>query len=127
MKAKAWIIATLWTVCLLAQAAAGPTDDGLAALNRGDYETALQIFKPWADHGETSAQTNLGYMYAKGLGVPQDDVEALKWFRKAAMQGSDMGQFNVGHAYEEGLGVSQDYAEALKWYRKAADQGNAEA
>ena len=80
-----------------------------------------------AEQGDAKAQYNLGWMYYKGEGVPQDDAEAAKWFRKAAVQGNDRAQFGLGVMYDEGQGVPQDDAEALKWYRKAAEQGNADA
>jgi hypothetical protein len=34
------------------------------------------------------AQSNLGVMFDKGLGVPQNDAEALKWWWLAAHQGN---------------------------------------
>ncbi len=60
---------------------------GVAAYNSGDYETAFREFKPLAEQGDAHAQFNLGYMYHKGEGVPQDDAEAVKWFRMSADQG----------------------------------------
>jgi hypothetical protein len=32
------------------------------------------------------AQFDLGYMYDTGEGVPQDEVEAVRWYRLAAEQ-----------------------------------------
>jgi TPR repeat protein len=32
-----------------------------------------------ADQGDAFAQHNLGYMYAKGDGVPQDYIQAHMW------------------------------------------------
>ena len=106
---------------------AGPLEDGLAAAQRGDYATALRLWRPLADRGNASAQHNLGVMYSNGHGVPQDYIEAVKWYRKAAEQGFADAQFNLGNIYLNGRGVPQDYAEAVKWYRLAADQGNADA
>ena len=68
-------------------ASAGPYEDGKAAYDRGDYATALKIWRPFAEQGVTMAQYNLGVMYDKGQGVPQDDAEAAKWYQKAAEQG----------------------------------------
>ena len=62
-------------------------DAGLEAYHEGDYEAALQAFKPLAERGDAIAQYRLGLMYKNGEGVPQDDVEAVRWFRKAAEQG----------------------------------------
>ena len=42
-----------------------------------------------AEKGDAGAQISLGLMYANGEGVPEDDVEAVKWYRKAAEQGHD--------------------------------------
>jgi hypothetical protein len=80
-----------------------------------------------ADQGDAMAQYNLGVMYAKGEGVPQDYAEAVKWYRKAADHGWADAQYNLGVMYYNGRGVPQDYAEAVKWFRKAADQGYANA
>ena len=40
-----------------------------------------------ANQGNAKAQFNLGWMYYFGRGVPQDDVQAMKWFILAAAQG----------------------------------------
>ncbi len=61
---------------------------GLAAYKQGDYATALREWNPLAKQGDANAQNNLGFMYYKGHGVPQDYAEAVKWFRKAAEQGN---------------------------------------
>jgi len=58
----------------------------------------------------------------KGLGLQQNDAEAVKWFRKAANQGLCGAQHSLGIMYEEGRGVPKDTYEALEWYRKAANQ-----
>jgi len=106
---------------------AGSLEDGLAAVNRGDYATALRLFQPLAEQGNAWAQSNLGVMYEKGEGVAQDYREAIKWFRLAAAQGNTKAQRNLGNMYEQGNGVTQDYKEAIKWYRLSAEQGNADA
>ncbi len=52
---------------------------GLDAFNEGDYTTALNTFRPLAEQGEAQAQFRLGVMYHQGLGVTQDDAEAVLW------------------------------------------------
>ena len=37
-----------------------------------DYKTAVKWFRPAAEQGYANAQHNLGVMYFKDLGVPQD-------------------------------------------------------
>ncbi len=58
-------------------------------------------------------------MYYNGLGVPQDDAEAVKLYRKAADQGDAVAQNNIGFMYDNGLGVPQDYSQAQMWYNLA--------
>jgi len=102
-------------------------DAGFKAYQRGDYDTALRIFRQLAEQGNASAQYNLGVMYLKGQGVAQDYTAAVRWYRKAADQNHAGAQDNLGVMYSQGWGVTQDYAAALRWYRKAADQGDANA
>ena len=105
-------------------ALAGPFEDGWAASQRGDYATALKYWRPLAEQGVVEAQHNLGEMYRKGEGVPQNDAKAVKWYRKAAEQGFASAQNSLGIMYNMGQGVPQDYTQAAKWRRKAAEQGH---
>ena len=61
-------------------------------------EAALSVseIRTIAVGGDAEAQFLLGFMYAKGRGVLEDDKEAVKWFRKAAEQGHAEAQFNLG-------------------------------
>jgi TPR repeat protein len=102
-------------------------DDGLTALKRGDYPTALRLLRSLADQGNAAARFNLATMYDNGRGVPMDDAEAARWYRLAAEQGYAAAQNNLGAMYRSGEGVPQDFAEAVKWFRLAADQGSAVA
>jgi hypothetical protein len=100
---------------------------GMDATTRGDYATALREWRPLAEQGDALAQYNLGVLYRKGRGVPQDDVQARQWYAKAAAQGQAKAQFNLGTLYFNGEGVPKDYQQALRWFRLAADQGEAVA
>jgi len=88
-----------------------------------DYATEMQRLLPLAKQGDAVAQSELGVMYAKGLGVPQDYDAALKWFRLAADDGYAKAQFNLGIMYDNGLGVQRNQVSAAKWFRMSADQG----
>ena len=101
--------------------------NGKAAFDRKDYVAAMRWNREAAEQGNATAQTYVGYLYEKGLGVPQDFAQALGWYRKAAQQGHAPAQRNIGNLYEQGAGVPQDYAEALRWYLSAAERGNAGA
>ncbi len=105
----------------------GAWEDGLAASKRDDYATVIKLWRPLAKTGNANAQIGIGLMYKEGLGVIQDDKEAVKWFRLAAEQGRVEAQHSLGSMYNNGQGVLQDYKEAVKWYRLAAEQGHASA
>jgi S1-C subfamily serine protease len=80
-----------------------------------------------AERGHAWAQFNLANFYASGVGVREDDSEAVKWYRKAAEQGHVWSQFNLGVMYANGEGVGKDESEAVRWYRKAAELDHASA
>ncbi|MHC4094404.1 MAG: tetratricopeptide repeat protein [Planctomycetota bacterium] len=102
----------------LATPAGAGFDEGRAAYERGDFETALREFRPLAEQGLAEAQAFLGGMYANGLGVPRDDAEAAKWWRKAAEQGNAQAQLNLSSTYRSGQGVLLDYDEGRAAYER---------
>ena len=84
---------------------AGALEDCEAAYKRQEYEEALRLCRPLAEQGDAQAQSDLGLMYAQGLGVAQDYAEAVTLFREAAEQGFAQAQSNLGLMYAQGLGV----------------------
>ena len=92
---KDTLAAIILVLSFAAPVAAGPFEDAAAAYGRGDYATALQLFRPLADQGNAGAQFNLGVMYAKDQGVPQNYAEAVRWYRLAADQGDANAQNNL--------------------------------
>lgn len=92
------------------------TDTARAAYWRGDYATALKVWRPLADHGNAVAQFGLGMMYEHGDGVPRDFVQALGWYLKAADRGQAAAQYELAEMYERGEGAPQNYVLAHMWY-----------
>jgi TPR repeat protein len=101
--------------------------EGVNAYQRGDYATALRIYRQLADQGDANAQCGLGLMYGFGKGVTQDYAAALKWYHKAAAQGYADAQLNLGLLYTRGRGVTQDIVQAHMWYTLAAASGDRSA
>src|SRR5512137_496566 len=97
-RAKVGLVALVLGLGLAAPACT-PLDDATVAYQRGDYATALRLFRPLAEQGDAAAQNYLGIMYATGRGVPRDDAEAVRWYRKAAEQGFTPAQRNLGIMY----------------------------
>jgi localization factor PodJL len=52
-----------------------------------DYGEAAQWFRKAGQLGIRDSQFNLGVLYARGMGVPQDLVQSWLWFSLAAQQG----------------------------------------
>jgi TPR repeat protein len=77
-----------------AMALAQDFDKGLDAAQAGDYATALREWTPLAEQGHASAQINLGFMYEKGYGVPQDFVASHVWNNLGAANGDKLGGTN---------------------------------
>ena len=105
-----------------APAAAGPLEDGLAALQAEDYTRALELLRPLADEGVAQAQHALGDMYNRGWGVAANDFEALGWYAVAGRQGIAEAQLGVARMYDMGEGIPQDFVTAYAWAQIAADQ-----
>ncbi len=102
-------------------------ETGRKAYEQGDFAAALKEWQPLADIGAPFASYNLGLMYAKGQGVPQDYAQAAKWYLVAANKGVPEAQYNLGVLYSQGSGVPKDYTEAAKWFQKAAERGDVNA
>jgi TPR repeat protein len=106
--------------------------DGGSALVDGDYERAVPEMRWAANMGDSAAQESMGILYAFGMGVPENDEEAIRWFRRAG-PGSEgevvsdpaaSSMYAVGMDYLKGdAGVKRDPAEALKWLTRAAEGG----
>lgn len=87
----------------------------------------LRELETLANQNIANAQTDLGYLYEKGIGVERDYAKALFLYNKAAKQGFASAQHHLGVMYENGQGVDQNYTKAFEWYSKAANQELREA
>ena len=97
---------------------------GIDAYNRGDIATAFWLLKRAADAGNSDAQVNLGYLYARGQGVDADQQEALRLYLLSAEQGNPEGMNAVGFKYRYGSGVAVDLPRAVHWFCRAAVFGD---
>ncbi|MCO5060542.1 MAG: sel1 repeat family protein [Kiritimatiellae bacterium] len=103
------------------------SDMAIAAANRGDHKTAIELLRAGADAGHALCQYNLGASYIDGIGVPQDYRQAVYWYQKAAQQGLATAQKKLGLCYYRGVGLAQDTRQAAYWFGQAAQQGDQEA
>ena len=97
---------------------------GIEAYNRGDIAAAFRLLKGAADGGDSDAQVNLGYMYARGHGVAANQQEAMRLYMLSAKQGNPEGMNAVGFKYRYGTGVGIDLPRAVHWFCRAAVLGD---
>lgn len=89
------------------------------AYDRANFSTALKIWLPKAEDGDAAAQTYVGEIFEKGMGLTADPVVAAQWYQRAADQGFSRAKVNLGYLYESGIGVERDLVKAMNFYRSA--------
>jgi hypothetical protein len=90
---------------------------------RAEQHGSLAPLRERAEAGDPEAQHDLGVHYDQGLGIDQDQAEAVRWYRRAAERGFAPAQYNLAYSLEAGEGVARDIDGAVRWYTKAAEQG----
>lgn len=100
---------------------------GLDAYHAGDFRRALQTWLPSARYGNAKAQSSIGHLYFKGLGVPQSDSKARTWYGMAAVQGEPTAQYRMGLIYLRGNAGVRNPGEAYMWCTLAMEAGYPEA
>jgi S1-C subfamily serine protease len=78
-----------------------------------------------ASQGNPVAQNNLGILYLRAQGTPQNFDQAAKWIQMSANQGYAAAEMNLGFMFADGNGVPRNPINALYWLRKAGEQGDA--
>jgi uncharacterized protein len=99
-----------------------PPDYAYGAFQRGWFLTAFSLALDRAKGGDPTAQTLLGVLLSRGLGVKQDYAAAADWYKLAANGGDPEAMYALGQLYLDGVGVSQDPAKAAELFRTAADK-----
>ena len=90
-----------------------------------DYKEAFRYLSAAAEQGASRAVLNLGHMYAKGLGVPQNVPEAIRLYeavgKAASITDAFAARIELARIFALGRGISIDRVAALKWYSAALD------
>jgi TPR repeat protein len=90
----------------------------------GDF---LQTLRRLAEGGNAHVMFRLGRLYANGIGLARDDIEAVRWYRMGASAGNLNATTALGVALIEGRGATKDEQEGLRLLRAAADKDNLDA
>lgn len=107
-----------------AQKALDANFKGNAALEAKNFQEAKDHFEEAERLGNRNASLQLGKMYEKGLGVPQDYVKAKEQYQTALGKEAPGSYAAMGNLYENGLGVPKDLFLAKEWYSKGRDLGD---
>ena len=92
------------------------------------YKKAHKHLRELAKKGDPKAQTLLGLLYEKGVGVGKDAEKAISYYEKAALKGIPQAESNLGHLLLNMERESEKVSlEAAGWLRKAAKHGQVEA
>jgi hypothetical protein len=80
-----------------------------------------------AEAGDTSAQCQLGAIYATGDFGKIDLLASVKWYRTATELGSSEAQYNLGLMYLNGQGVERSIDVGMELLLKAASSTDSDA
>lgn len=116
----------------IAQAAQADHSDALVYVAQGALEGrasfardevyALELFERAAGLGHPAALSQLGAMYATGVGCEASPVTAALFTLQAARAGIPQAQYNLFVLYMNGTGLMRIESEAIKWLVEAAAQ-----
>ena len=95
-----------------------------------NYERARELYMeivnqdrshnmPLGERGKLAAR-RLGDMYARGIGVPQNWAQAVKWYEEAANARDTLSMMTLAESYEAGKGAPRNLLMAYAWYNKLA-------
>ncbi|MEO2268439.1 tetratricopeptide repeat protein [Pseudoalteromonas sp. YIC-656] len=121
-----YIVGLCTTFALTTPAHAG-LEEGIAAANIGDFETALTEFQYLADKGFAPGLYELGQMYENGLGVAKNQHKAAELYQQAVDKKYADAMFSLAVMYQEGRGVKLDLQRAVELFEGAANKGLAAA
>ena len=92
------------------------------ARNRAE---AAKWFRKAAEHGDTFAMYQLGWLVRNGDGTPRNEGDAVRWFLEAANRGDAPAEESLGEGYMNGAGGrTPDYRAAVYWLERAASKGD---
>jgi len=119
------LLFTLAFLFLFAAPASAGFEEGKAAYDRKDWVTAITELRPIAEQGDDRAMILLGNMYNEGMGVIENQQEAMSLYKRAATEKNNAdAMIAVAAMYTSGIGVAPNFDTATQWYCRAALSGS---
>lgn len=101
--------------------------DGRGLLKKNE-EASANCYKFSAELGMVDACYSYGWCLRHGVGLAENDAEAVKWLKLAADRGNANAAYSYGLCCEEGAGMGvKNKREAMYYYRVAAASGHTDA
>lgn len=97
-------------------------DNTPEAFEKGEIKN-FEMYKNWAEAGDSEAQCSLGYCYALGLGTKANSAKAFYWRKESAKKGNADALFDMACYYLNGNFVEKDINKALYLLYKSAIKG----
>jgi TPR repeat protein len=95
-----------------------------------DLVSASGYYRRSCDGSYAPGCDNLGWLYLRGRGVPQDQPQAMVLFlaafdaaRFACLRGDGSGCLLAGEILYDGRGVKEDEEQAVAFFRRGCDDG----
>lgn len=96
-------------------------EKGLAAYLVSDFSGALKAFNASAENNYPPAQTYLGDMYSKGLGVAKDFSKANEFYKRGVQQGHFLAESKVAWMWDMEIDTPEQATDAHDgWARRKA-------
>jgi TPR repeat protein len=83
---------------------------------KGNFKTAIRLYRESAKRGQWMAQWYMGHFYARGDGVRQSSAKARYWFRREYRMVPDP---NAAHAIAKSYLGDGRVARAVAWFNRA--------
>ena len=99
----------------------------LRRLGEGRAQEGIQLLRNALDCGLPEAAEQMGFCYARGIGVAADPAEAEHYFGLAAQMGGAEAMLALAARYATGDGLARSMGKALSWLRQAEAAGMADA
>ena len=84
---------------------------------------AIEWLRRSAEHGNSSAQNNLGNLLSSGNGARKNLDEAFHWYKRALRAGNSGAALNIAVTYRQ-IG---NYTAAVRWFRRCAHEEDGDA
>jgi TPR repeat protein len=100
-------------------------NQGAAAFDAGDYQTAYRIFSDLTQKGDIAAMRNMALMERKGIGTERDPKSARALYEVAARAGLPTAQYDLAEMMIDGEGGPADPKGAVPLLILAASANHA--